>query len=249
MEPMAPSVCWRNCLSWQVDGDAISSAARFFGIPEKTAEGWYYAHLEPIRRCSSESRSDPSAGAVAGDRRIMSLSRDIRQFCCVLIDHTNGSGAATCWKAGINRRCCDIAGVRESNRGCFRSNWRDGSDLRHVGRLPQRGQGSLWHIDPHYRRSLPRDELFSGPAHRSQMADVQAGIFDERSKEELKGEAAGCGLTNPENLTKEQHAELDKLKRAFPLLGKLADHRELAFADESSTTIRITLQPRRGWTN
>ena len=28
----------------------ISSAARFFAIPEKTAEGWYYAHLERKRR-------------------------------------------------------------------------------------------------------------------------------------------------------------------------------------------------------
>jgi hypothetical protein len=28
----------------------VTTAARFFGIPEKTAEGWYYQHLERKRK-------------------------------------------------------------------------------------------------------------------------------------------------------------------------------------------------------
>src|SRR5829696_1119632 len=28
----------------------VSTAARFFGVPEKTAERWYYEHLERVRR-------------------------------------------------------------------------------------------------------------------------------------------------------------------------------------------------------
>ena len=78
--------------------------------------------------------------------------------------------------------------------------------------------------------------------------DVQAGIGRERSKE-LKG-SRWLWLTNPENLTKEQHAELDKLKRAFPLLGKLADHREALrriFDDRRITSAAAGMDQLKQW--
>lgn len=34
---------------WATHGD-VSAAARFLGVPEKTAEAWYYGHLERRRR-------------------------------------------------------------------------------------------------------------------------------------------------------------------------------------------------------
>ena len=43
----------------------VSAAARFFGIPEKTAERWYYDHLERRRR-----RTEPAAKDLAPVRSL-----------------------------------------------------------------------------------------------------------------------------------------------------------------------------------
>jgi transposase len=78
--------------------------------------------------------------------------------------------------------------------------------------------------------------------------DVQAAVGRERAKE-LKG-SRWLWLTNPENLTKEQHAELEALKRAFPLLGKLADHREALrriFDDKRITTASAGMAQLKKW--
>ena len=67
--------------------------------------------------------------------------------------------------------------------------------------------------------------------------DLQKSIGCKQSAE-LKG-SRWLWLTNPENLTPERYAELDALKRKFPLLGKLADHREALrriFEDRRITT-------------
>ena len=49
--------------------------------------------------------------------------------------------------------------------------------------------------------------------------------LDKEQAKELKG-SRWLWLTNPENLTPDQRAELEVLKRKFPDLGQLADHRE-----------------------
>jgi transposase len=49
--------------------------------------------------------------------------------------------------------------------------------------------------------------------------------LDKQQAKELKG-SRWLWVTNPENLTAEQRAELEVLKRKFPDLGRLADHRE-----------------------
>ena len=49
-------------------------------------------------------------------------------------------------------------------------------------------------------------------------------------------------VTNPENLTAEQRGELEKLKRKFPELGRLAEHREalrLIFEDKGLTDPQV----------
>ena len=48
-------------------GGDVSTAARFFGVPEKTAERWYYDHLEQRRA---------SAGAAKGLQPVTSLGID-----------------------------------------------------------------------------------------------------------------------------------------------------------------------------
>ncbi len=54
--------------------------------------------------------------------------------------------------------------------------------------------------------------------------EIQRKLPKEQAKE-LKG-SRWLWVTNPENLTPEQRWELEELKRKFPELGRLAEHRE-----------------------
>jgi transposase len=54
--------------------------------------------------------------------------------------------------------------------------------------------------------------------------EIQNGLPKEQAKE-LKG-SRWLWLTNPQNLSREQRAELERLKKRFPVLARLAEHRE-----------------------
>jgi transposase len=54
--------------------------------------------------------------------------------------------------------------------------------------------------------------------------EIQNKLPPEKAKE-LKG-SRWLWLTNPQNLTPEKRAELEVLKKKFPALGRLSDHRE-----------------------
>lgn len=54
--------------------------------------------------------------------------------------------------------------------------------------------------------------------------EIQKQLPQEQAKE-LKG-SRWLWLTNPQNLTPEQQAELERLKKLFPSLARLAEHRE-----------------------
>jgi transposase len=78
--------------------------------------------------------------------------------------------------------------------------------------------------------------------------DLQRAIGGKRSTE-LKG-SRFLWLTNPENLTAEQRVKLEGLKRKFPLLGKLADHREglrEIFEDRRITTAAEGIKQLKQW--
>lgn len=51
----------------------LSTAARFFGIAPKTAEGWYYGHLQRRRRASSSSSSSSSTSCVVQPVRSLGI--------------------------------------------------------------------------------------------------------------------------------------------------------------------------------
>lgn len=66
---------------------------------------------------------------------------------------------------------------------------------------------------------------------------------------ELKG-SRWLWLTNPENLTDAQRTELESLKRRFPKLGRLAEHREALrriFEDRSVNTAEAGIARLRQW--
>ena len=138
--------------------------ARFLGVAEKTAEGWYYDYLERRQKAAGDG---PEADPVAGHRRAVSKKRH-RQFCCVLIDHTNG-------------RVLDVLESREKaavvawlRRGRLRAaGGTEGGDVRHVGRLCRGGPGGVRRRGARHDRPLPRDEELPGAAQRGPAGDPE----------------------------------------------------------------------------
>ncbi len=73
--------------------------------------------------------------------------------------------------------------------------------------------------------------------------------LDKEQARELKG-SRWLWTTNPENLRVEQVAELEELKRKFPELGRLADHREALrriFEDRRLTAPEAAVARLREW--
>jgi transposase len=73
--------------------------------------------------------------------------------------------------------------------------------------------------------------------------------LDKEQAGELKG-SRWLWVTNPENLTVEQRAELEVLKRKFPELGRLAEHRKelrRIFEDKRITTPATAMVRLREW--
>ena len=78
--------------------------------------------------------------------------------------------------------------------------------------------------------------------------EIQRQLPQEQAKE-LKG-SRWLWMTNPENLTPEQRWELEELKRKFPKLGRLADHRERLrriFEDHRISQPETAMQKLRDW--
>lgn len=84
------------------------------------------------------------------------------------------------------------------------------------------------------------------------LTDARRELQRELPKEaaaELKG-SRWLWLTNPENLTDTKRTELESLKRKFPRLGRLAEHREALrriFEDRSVGTTEAAIAKLRQW--
>ncbi len=78
--------------------------------------------------------------------------------------------------------------------------------------------------------------------------EIQRGL-DKAQTSELKA-SRWLWVTNPQNLMAEQRAELERLKRKFPELGRLAEHREALgqiFEDKRITMPAIAIARLREW--
>lgn len=78
--------------------------------------------------------------------------------------------------------------------------------------------------------------------------ELQRQMNKEQARE-LKG-SRWLWMTNPENLAVEQRGELEALKRKFPELGRLAEHREelrQIFQDKRITTAAAAMARLREW--
>jgi len=78
--------------------------------------------------------------------------------------------------------------------------------------------------------------------------EIQRKLPKEQAKE-LKG-SRWLWVTNPENLTPEQRGEFEEIKRKFPELGRLAEHRERLrriFEDGRITSPKTAVQKLQDW--
>ncbi|HZL35078.1 MAG TPA: transposase [Tepidisphaeraceae bacterium] len=116
-----------------------------------------------------------------------------------------------------------------------------------MGRLRRGPQGSF---GPTIRITIDRFHVMKNFQDRLNEArrEIQRGLDKERAKE-LKG-SRWLWVTNPENLTAQQCAELEALKKTFPELRRLCEHREALrqiFADKRITTPETAIGRLREW--
>lgn len=192
----------------------LASAAAFFGIPEKTAERWYYEHVEHYRRSSWGLRPVERLGIDE-----LSVKKRHRQFACPLIDHTNArvleilehrdKQTVVAWLTegrdngllgSLREVTLDMWGpYADAVREVFGQTVRIVVDRFHVVK-------NLQDCLANGRRKIQRD-------------------MPKESARALKG-TRWLWAKNPENLTAEQRDRLAVLEKQFPELAQLSRQRE-----------------------
>jgi transposase len=161
----------------------------------------------------------------------------------VLIDHTNG-------------RVLDVLESREKDAV---ARWLTAAKESGLLSSVQEVTSDMWDayveaakevFGPGVRITIDRFHVMKNFQERLSEArrEVQRTLPKERAKE-LKG-SRWLWLTNPENLTPEQRTELEGLKRKFPELGRLAEHREALrriFEDGRISRPETAVQKLRDW--
>jgi len=161
----------------------------------------------------------------------------------VLIDHTNG-------------RVLDILESREKQ---VLSQWLNAGKESGLLSAVEEVTCDMWDayveaskevFGPAVRITIDRFHVMKNFQDRLNEArrEIQKGLDKERARE-LKG-SRWLWVTNPENLTAEQRGELEVLKRKFPELGRLSDHREALrriFEDKSLTSPQAAMNRLRQW--
>jgi transposase len=205
----------------------LANAAGFFGVPEKTLERWYYDYVERQRQ------TPPTAPRPIKQLGIdeLKLTDGSGGFVAAIVDHTNErvlevlknrtkeavqdylrQNLANGLLAQLSEVTIDMwDGYVEAVRAVFGERVRITIDRFHV---MKNFQDHLTAARREIQRSLPKEEAKS-----------------------LKG-TRWLWLTNQENLTREELAELTTLKERFPLLKDLSDQRERLRALFENPTIR-----------
>jgi transposase len=152
-----------------------------------------------------------------GDRRAV-LKKRHRQFCCVLIDQTNGRVLEV---LESREKAVVKAWLAENKAGLL-------AELREVtiDMWDAYAEAVKEVFGDAVRITIDRFHVMKNFQDRLNEArrDIQNQLPEEQGKE-LKG-SRWLWLTNPRNLKPEQQAELDRLKNKFPALAKLSEHRQ-----------------------
>ena len=216
-----------------------TNAAAFFGVPEKTLERWYYDFVE--RQRQSPPITAKPIKQIGIDE--LKFTHGSGQFVAVIVDHTNERVLEVLKNRskeavrdylqqnqvqGLLAQVIEVTtdmweGYVEAAREVFGERVRITIDRFHV---LKNFQDHLTAARREIQRSLPKEEAKA-----------------------LKG-TRWLWLTNQENLTREELAELLALKEQFPLLKDLSEQRErlrALFEDPTIRTAAVGVQALRAW--
>jgi transposase len=217
----------------------VANAASFLGVPEKTLERWYYDYVE--QQCQAPTQPAKPIQQIGIDE--LKLTRGSGQFVAVIVDHTNQrvlevlenrskdsvleylrQGRASGLLGSVVEVTTDMwTGYVEAAREAFGDSVRITIDRFHVMKS---FQDHLTAARREIQRSLPKEEAKA-----------------------LKG-TRWLWLTNQENLTEGERAELQTLKEQFPLLKELSEQRERLrglFEDPTIHTAAAGVRSIREW--
>jgi transposase len=217
----------------------IANAAAFLGVPEKTLEKWYYDHVERQRQ---DPPTTPRPIQQLGIDELK-LTRGPGQFVAIIVDHTN-------------ERVLEVLKSRskEAVRDYLQQN-RDSGLLAEVIEVTTDmwdgyvaaarevfGGGVRITIDRFHVMKNLQDHLTAA------RREIQRRLPKEEAKA-LKG-TRWLWLTNQENLTEDERAELAGLGERFPLLGQLRAQRDKLrqlFEDRTIRTAEAGAKHLRVW--
>lgn len=151
------------------------------------------------------------------DRRAIFKKRH-RQFCCVLIDQTNGRVLEVL----ESREKAVVLAWLAANKTGLLANLREVT----IDMWDAYAEATREVFGDSVRVTIDRFHVMKNFQDRLNEArrDIQNQLPKEQAQE-LKG-SRWLWLTNPENLKPEQQAELERLKKKFPALARLSEHRE-----------------------
>jgi len=217
----------------------IANAAAFLGVPEKTLEKWYYDYVERQRR----TPPTPCGPITHIGIDELTVTHESNPYVAVLVDHTHECVLDVLpnrlkktvqdylqrhLDQGVLAHVTEVTtdmwdGYVEAVREVFKDKVSVTIDRFHVMKA---FQDHLEAARREIQRQLPKDEAKA-----------------------LKG-TRWLWLTNQENLSAEERAELSLLGQQFPLLGQLREQRDKLrdlFEDKSLGTAAAGAKRLRDW--
>jgi transposase len=217
----------------------LANAAAFLGVPEKTLEKWYYDYVE--RQCQAPPTPPRPIRQLGIDE--LKLTHGSDEFVAVLIDHTK-------------ERVLEV--LESRSKKAVRDYLRQGRDSGLLAEVIEVttdmwegyvaavrevfGEGVRITIDRFHVMKNFQDHLTAA------RREIQRDLPKDEAKA-LKG-TRWLWLTNREELSAGQRAELARLGEQFPLLGQLRGQRDTLrelFEDRSIRTAAAGAKSLQAW--
>jgi transposase len=217
----------------------IANAAAFLGVPEKTLEKWYYDYVERQRQApTTTARPIQQLGIDE-----LKLTHGSGQFVAVIVDHTN-------------ERLLEVLKNRskEAVRDYLQQNLDSGLLAQVLEVTTDMWDGYVEAareaLGERVRITIDRFHVMKNFQDHLTAArrEIQRHLPKEEAKA-LKG-TRWLWLTNEENLSVEERAELAALGARFPLLRQLREQRDRLrqlFEDPTIRTAAAGAQQLRAW--
>jgi transposase len=217
----------------------IANVAAFYGVPEKDLERWYYDYVERQRQ-TPPAPSQPIRQLGIDE---LKLTHGSNQFVAVIVDHSN-ERVLEVLKSRTKEVVQDYL-QQNLDRGVLTAVTEVTTDMwdGYVGAVREVfGARARITIDRFHVMKSFQEALTAA------RREIQRSLPKEEAQA-LKG-TRWLWLTNQENLTAEQRAELAVLKARFPVLREVLEQRErfrALFEDTRIHTAAAGAQGLRKW--